>query len=300
MVAPQSPMGSRRRLGAELRRLRTKARLTLDEVAELMTCSTSKISRLETGKGVPKVPDVRELMRIYGVASDTEQEMLLRLVHDGREHGWWEELTEGVTPDRFMMDHPARYPALEMESIRVSAFELAVMHGLVQTPAYARVVLEAFLSERGDQELDQLVELRVRRQEALADRDPLLNLSLVLDESTLHRVVGSPALMAEQLAYLLELAERPNIDIRVLPFSGGVHRVHGGQFVVLEFPPGVGNDVVYIEGHAGDTYLESPADVALYKGVFADLISHALTPDASRALITRWRTIHASSKGSPQ
>jgi len=65
------------------------AGLTLDDVAERMTCSTSKISRLETGKGVPKVPDVSELLRIYGADSDRERALLLRLVHDGREHGWW-------------------------------------------------------------------------------------------------------------------------------------------------------------------------------------------------------------------
>ncbi|MCX6463322.1 MAG: helix-turn-helix transcriptional regulator, partial [Pseudonocardiales bacterium] len=97
MATPQSPIGSRRRLGAELKRLRSRTGMTLDEVAELMTCSTSKISRLETGKGVPKVPDVSELMRIYGVTSDTEREMLLRLVRDGRQHGWWEPLTDGVS-----------------------------------------------------------------------------------------------------------------------------------------------------------------------------------------------------------
>src|SRR3954463_15110000 len=113
MGAPQSPIGSRRRLGAELRRLRTKAGLTLDEVAEQMTCSTSKISRLETGKGIPKLPDVRELMRIYGVVVDAERDMLLRLPRPGREHGWWEPLTEGLTPERFVMDVPSRYPALE-------------------------------------------------------------------------------------------------------------------------------------------------------------------------------------------
>src|SRR6476660_8945125 len=81
---PHSPIGARRRLGAELRRLRMTAGLTLDDVAERMTCSTSKISRLETGKGVPKVPDVSELLRIYGLDSDVERALLLRLVRDGR------------------------------------------------------------------------------------------------------------------------------------------------------------------------------------------------------------------------
>lgn len=298
MAAPQSPIGSRRRLGAELRRLRGKARLTLDEVAEQMTCSTSKISRLETGKGVPKIPDVRELMRIYGVTSDTEQDMLLRLVHDGREHGWWEELTEGVLPERFMMDRPARYAALETEASVVRAFEVGVLHGLVQTHDYAHAVLKAILTDRTPQEIEQLVELRMRRQDALTSRDPVLQFAVVLDESSLHRVVGSHTIMAEQMRYLLDVAELPNVDIRILPFSVGVHRAIAGPLVVLEFPPGVGADVIYIEGHAGETYLESPADVALYKDVFADATRRALPPAESCGVISRWLSIHSSSKGS--
>jgi transcriptional regulator with XRE-family HTH domain len=296
MAAPHSPIGSRRRLGAELRRLRAKAGLTLDEVADKMTCSTSKISRLETGKGVPKVPDVRELMRIYGVTSDTEQDMLLRLVHDGREHGWWEPLTEGLAPERFMMDAPARYAAMETEAVEVRAFEVALLHGLVQTPDYTRAVLDAILLDRGPREIERLVELRRRRQEALSDRDEPLELHVVLDESTLHRVVGSPALMVTQLRHLLELSERENVTIQVLPFSAGFHRALAGPFVVLRFPPGAA-DVVYIEGHAGDRYLETRSDVDLYKDVFADVTRRALPQLESRDLIGHWLRIHSNSEG---
>ena len=80
MAAPQSPIGSRRRLGAELRRLRTKVGLTLDEVAERMTCSTSKISRLETGKGVPKVPDVVTAAVVCGTCKGTAPPSMPRAV----------------------------------------------------------------------------------------------------------------------------------------------------------------------------------------------------------------------------
>jgi transcriptional regulator with XRE-family HTH domain len=296
MAAPHSPIGSRRRLGAELRRLRLKVGLTLDEVAERMTCSTSKISRLETGKGVPKVPDVRELMRIYGVTSDTEQDMLLRLVHDGREHGWWEPLTDGLAPERFMMDAPARYAALETEAAEVRAFEVAHLHGLVQTPDYTRAVLDAILFEQGPKEIERLVELRRRRQQALYDREDPLRLHVVLDESSLHRVVGSPALMGGQLRHLLELSERDNVTIQVLPFSAGFHRALAGPFVVLRFPPGAA-DVVFIEGHAGDRYLESQADVDLYNNVFADVTRRALPPNRSRDLIGHWLAVHGNVEG---
>jgi transcriptional regulator with XRE-family HTH domain len=295
MAAPQSPVGSRRRLGAELRRLRAKTGLTLDEVAEQMTCSTSKISRLETGKGVPKVPDVRELMRIYGVASDTERDMLLRLVRDGREHGWWESYVDGVQPERFVMDSPARYPALETEAVAVRAFETAWMHGLLQSPHYTRVVLEALLADGHDpQEITRLVELRLRRQRALVDREPPLALSVVLDEAVLGRVVGSPEATAQDLQFVLDRAEPANVVVQVLPFSAGLHRAHAGSFVILEFPEAVGADVVYIEGHAGDTYLESRSDVDLYKDVLADVSGRALDPAASRELIRRYQHEHAS------
>lgn len=293
MAAPQSPIGSRRRLGAELRRLRAKTGLTLDDVAELMTCSTSKISRLETGKGVPKVPDVRELMRIYGVTSDTEQDMLLRLVKDGRQHGWWEPLTEGVAPERFVMDAPSRYPALETEAVSIRSFDISVLHGLLQTPDYTRAVMVSLLTHRSRHEVDQLVELRGRRQRALLREESPLALSVVLDEGILRRVVGTPALMAAQLERLLERSAMGNIDIRVLPFEAGYHRAHNGSFVILQFQEGSGTDVVYIEGHAGDTYLESASDVDLYKDVLRDVTDRALDPETSRALIDRYLHVHA-------
>ncbi|MCW2721920.1 helix-turn-helix transcriptional regulator [Pseudonocardia sp.] len=297
MAAPQSPVGSRRRLGAELRRLRLKTGLTLDDVAERMTCSTSKISRLETGKGVPKIPDVRELMRIYGVASDTERDMLVRLVHDGRGQGWWESYVEGVQPERFVMDSPGRYAALETEATTVRAFEVSWLHGLLQSPEYARVLLEAVLADDHDAgEIDRLVEMRVRRQQALADREPPLRLDVVLDEAVLARTVALPGIGREALQFVLDLSARPNIVVRVLPFGAGLHRSQAGSFVVLEYPVEVGADVVYIEGHAGETYLEGDSDVDLYKDVLNDASARALDPGASRELIRRYQDTRSPGK----
>lgn len=301
MAAPQSPIGSRRRLGAELRRLRLKTGLTLDDVAEMMTCSTSKISRLETGKGVPKVPDVRELMRIYGVASDTERDMLLRLVMDGRQHGWWEPMTEGVASERYMLDAPGRYAALESDATAESSFDLTVVNGLLQTAAYARTVLAALLPHHLPAEIDRLVALRLRRQEALSRTDPApLRLVALLDESVLARPIGGPAVMAEQLEHLTAMARLPAVTVQVLPFDVGMLRAHAGRFVLLEIPRSLGSDVVFVEGHAGDSYLDAESDVELYKDVLADAQGRALTPDASLDLIGRYLLKHAPrEKGQP-
>ena len=103
MVA-SGPAGPRRRLGTELRKLRNGAGLHLDEVAQALGCSTSKVSRLETGKGVPKASDVRQLIRLYGRTAEDERETLLQLVRDSRAEGWWTTYTEGIQSERFFLD----------------------------------------------------------------------------------------------------------------------------------------------------------------------------------------------------
>jgi transcriptional regulator with XRE-family HTH domain len=289
MAGPNSPIGSRRRLGAELRQLRNRTGLTLDDVAAQMTCSTSKISRLETGKGIPKVPDIRELMRIYGVNSDSEQQTLLQLVHDGREHGWWEPLTDGVQSERYVLDSPSRYPALENDATTVRSFNPIMMDGLLQTADYARAVSASFLPHHSEEEIDRLVELRIKRQSALHRVDPPpLTIVALLDEAVLQRQVGGPAVMRAQLQQLDGIAELPNVEIRILPFAAGILRAHAGQFVLLEIPAGLGSNVVYIESHAGESYLESASDVDRYGDVHADALRHALPEGESRTMIVRY------------
>jgi transcriptional regulator with XRE-family HTH domain len=284
----QGPAGSRRRLGAELRRLRTEAGLHLDRVAEQVPCSTSKISRLETGKGSPKAADVQRLMEIYGVGPGAEAEMLLRLVRDSRGHGWWERYTDGVTPERFVLDDSNRYTALEDDAVAVRTFDVVALHGLVQTAGYARAVMSAFLPHHPAAEIEQLVTLRLKRQEALTRAVDPLRYSAVVDESVLSRVVGGPDVMREQLQHLLRVAEVPTVDLRVLPFSAGMHRAHTGRFAVLEFPAAVGPPVVHVEGSAGTSYLEAETDVAVYEEVFADAARRALDPAASVTLVDRY------------
>lgn len=283
MVSP-GPVGSRRRLGAELRRLRADAGLHLDQVAVRLGCSTSKISRLETGKGLPKTADVRELMRIYGVSADTERDLLLRLVRESRTEGWWESYTEGVKPERIFLDAPGRYAALETDAVGLRAFDLTVLHGLLQTEDYARAVLVGQLPRHAPHEIDQLVELRLRRQEALHRPDPL-RLDVVIDGSVLARTVGSPAITAAQLRRLLELAELPTVTLRVFPLDAGTVRAHMGHFVILDIPDDLGSTVVYSEGHAGETFLDAASDVDVYDDVFREVGEHALTPHASRDVV---------------
>lgn len=288
MATTQGPAGPRRRLGAELRRLRGQADLHLDEVARELDCSASKISRLETGKGIPKMPDVLALMGIYRVSAEDQRQALIQLVRDSREQGWWEEYVDGVATERFVLDSPGRYPALETEATAIRSVSSNVLHGLLQTPAYASGVLTANLLHRRPEEIDRLVELRVQRQRALRRAPTPLTLSAVIDEAMLRRVVTSDAVMQEQMYALVELAELPQVSIQVLPFSAGFHRVLGGQFTILELPEPL-RDVVYIEGHSGDSYLDGVPDVELFETLFADASARALDRAGSVELISWYR-----------
>lgn len=275
------PAGPRRRLGAELRRLRTGKGLHLDEVAGQLRCSTSKISRLETGKGIPKAADVRALIRLYDVTGDTEREMLLRLVRESRTEGWWASYTDGVQSERFFLDEPGRYAALETDAVALRSFDFGALHGLLQIPDYARAVLSAQLPHHSAREIEQLIELRVRRQDRLRGADPL-RFTVVVDQSLLYRVVGSPAVMAAQMRHLLDLMREPHVVVRVLPFTAGVRRAHMAHFMLLDIPDDLGSDLVYIEGHAGETFLEARSDVDLYRDVFDDALARSLDAGASR------------------
>jgi transcriptional regulator with XRE-family HTH domain len=294
-VVASGPAGPRRRLGAELRRLRSAAGLHLDDVAAQLSCSMSKVSRLETGKGVPKVADVHALLRLYGVSSDTEREMLLQLVRDSRADGWWTTYTDGVQSERFFLDAPGRYPALETDAVALRSFDLGTLHGLLQISEYTRTVLSAQLPHHSPREIEQLVELRLRRKKRLHSDDPL-RVTAVLDESVLFRVVGGSDVMAAQMTHLLDLMELPHVVVRVLPFSAGIRRSHMGHFMLLEIPDDSGSDIVYIEGHAGETILENESDVDLYRDVFDDALARSLDAGASREAV-RGSAVHFAPSG---
>lgn len=289
----QEPTGARRRLGAELRRLRGNADLRLDEVARRLRCSTSKVSRLENGKGIPKARDVEDLMSIYDVQADVEIAMLRRLVQESRSAGWWETYVDGLSTERYVLDNPARYAALETDAVAVTTFDLSVLHGLAQTRRYSRALLEQRLPRHASWEIERLVEMVVHRRRALTERAEPLRLTQIVDETALRRVVGSPAVMAEQLDRLVELSEMPNVSVRVLPFEAGTFRAHEGQFVILDIPDDLGSDVVFVEGHIGNSYLEEPDEVDLFRGLLDEVGAHALDAERSRATLRWYRARHA-------
>jgi transcriptional regulator with XRE-family HTH domain len=289
MSPVRGPVVPRRRLGAELRMLREQAGLTIEDVAVELECSVSKVSRLETGQGIPKNRDVRDLLDRYGVTDQTRRDRMMRWVRDGQRQGWWHDFSDVLAPDPedpLLPDNLGRYVALEQDASEVRSFEVTLVHGLLQTADYARTVLSA-LSTADPEATDRLVELRMRRQDRLYVNEDPLKIHMVLDEAVLRRPVGGDQVMRAQLKRLLADAQRPNITIQVLPFSVGAHQATDGSFVVLTFPDSDDNDLVYVEGHLGDMYTDKEHDVDIYEQMFDALVDKCMTVDQTMALVTK-------------
>jgi len=133
--------------------------------------------------------------------------------------------------------------------------------------------------------VEQRVQGRTTRQQRLISGHPL-RFEAVVDESVLHRVVGSPAIMRGQLERLLALSDLPHITLRVIPYDAGALPSGNNKFIILRFGQPTVSDVVFIEGLTGDLYLEEPHDVEVYNATFRTLAQLAAEPDITRDIIT--------------
>jgi transcriptional regulator with XRE-family HTH domain len=286
----RGPVVPRRRLGAELRTLRENAELTIEEVAKELECSVSKVSRLETGQGIPKSRDVRDLLDRYGVTDQARRDRLMRWVREGNRQGWWDDFSDVLAPDPrdpLLPDNLSRYVALEQDASEVRGFETTVVNGLLQTEDYARAVLST-MSTADREATDRLVELRMRRQDRLYVMDDPLTVHMVLDEAVLHRPIGGEQVMRGQMKRLLADSQRPNITFQILPFSAGAHRSLDGSFVVLAFPESDDNDLAYVESHLGQLYLEKEHDVRVYAQIFEALVDRCMSVEQSVTFVGKF------------
>jgi len=199
MPSPEGPLLHRRRLGVELRRLRVDR--TLEEVADATLISTSKLSRLENGQGVPQPRDIRDLVNYFRLDTQTA-ERLRRWASAGRGQAWWREYSASLPA------HLDTYLDYETGASTIRNFALTVIPALLQTTAYAMQLYRALPQPRSEESARQLVEARARRQEMILSGDLAPDLFAVLDEAVLRRAMASVEEMDEQLDYLRTVSLR--------------------------------------------------------------------------------------------
>jgi transcriptional regulator with XRE-family HTH domain len=270
-----SPTVRRRRLGIELRQLREEAGLTIEQVAERLECSDSKISRIENAQVGVTPRDVRDMAELYGVTGTLRDE-LLQIARDARKKGWWHNY-----PDLPIVS----LAGLEAATHSMSMYAALLVPGLLQTEDYARTVFRALRPDLSNEEVQRRVEFRMNRQSILNDQDPP-ELWVVLDEAVLRRLVGGAITMRSQLDRLIELADFPKITLQVMPFKTGAHAGMDGSFLIIRFPEIADPDVVYLEHPTADIYLEQPENIHRFTRLFDHLLATALDPTDSVAFIT--------------
>ncbi|MBZ6104944.1 helix-turn-helix domain-containing protein [Streptomyces olivaceus] len=270
----------RRQLGATLRKLRAHTGMTLEEAGRLVGVSKATVSRYETQAGPVKWIVVDALCREYG-ASDAEREAVVSLAKDAKQQGWWSSFADAIPESMNLL------LTLEDEAMREDHFSCVYVPGLLQTRAYSAALQRANEIPLEPAEIEQLVDIRMKRQEVLARPRPF-RLWAILDESVIRRVVGSREIMKEQLGRLLEVNESPHITLQVLPFSNGAHGAALGSFVIIGgTEPAL--DVVYVDFHTGSLFLEKDEELERYRLAFEYLRAQALDMEASSAMIHRAR-----------
>src|SRR4051794_3626313 len=270
----RSPTIRRRRLGVELRRHREAAGVTIDVVADRLGCSTSKVSRIETGHTSASLGDVRDMLDIYRVG-ETITDELVQIAREAQQKGWWHPFSTVLT---------GAYVGLEAAARSVRTYEQQVVPGLLQSEEYAIAMIQAARLGDIDQEIEQRVHVRMARQSLLTSDDPI-DLRVVLDETVLSRPVGGDEVMRDQLRRLIEAARLPNVTLQILPFAVGAHAGMDGTFAILEFEEERDADVVFTENATGGLFLEKEEELQKYHAIFEAIQATALDPDASTEMM---------------
>lgn len=278
-VAP-SPLVQRRRLRTDLRRARADARLTQDEVATAMDWSLSKVIRIETGAVGISTNDLRALLGLYGIDNAARIGELIDLARASRQPSWSNKY-KGVISSQYL-----QYIEYEEAAASLRMYGPLLIPGLLQSEEYATTVIQTLGDPDFSEEIVRArVEVRLRRQQLL-ERSAPPELDCIFDEAVIRRAIGEQHVAHGQIARLIDLGNRPNINIGIVPFSAGLHRGLLEPFIILEFHEPDDSDVLYLES-SRDSILshDEAGEITSYREVFEQLRDISLAPADSLALL---------------
>ncbi|MFF8397146.1 helix-turn-helix transcriptional regulator [Streptomyces sp. NPDC016172] len=250
------PMFYRHLLSSQLQEARKKAGYSQPDVARETGWSLSKVMRLESGRVKISMTDLKALISFYGLTPENATE-LRRAAEEARRQPWWYDyrslLSEGFQS----------YLGYEASASVIRNFEALFVPGLLQTEAYARVALQQSVVP----EKDELLDLRVKRQERMLSESSNTELRFLIDEAALRRVVGDSDLMEAQIRHLQEVSTLDHVSVGVVPFSSGLYPLLRSPYVIFEFAKVDQERVVYLENPDGSVILNNKAIVGVQRSV---------------------------------
>ncbi|MFD7292416.1 helix-turn-helix domain-containing protein [Streptomyces sp. NPDC059897] len=278
--ATSAPTVLRMILGRRLQDMRLAAGASLEDAAKALRVKTLTIRRLEKAEVALKPLYVEKLLETFG-AGRQEIDEFVDLAEQANEPGWWHSYRDAV-PSWF-----TAYVSLETDAKTLRTYEPQYVTGLLQTPDYARAVLRGGLPNGSEEDLERRVALRLRRQ-SLLEKEDAPTLWVVMEEAVLHKEVGSPDVMREQIERLLDVSELPHISLDIVPFSAGAHVGACAPFTYFRFEEPELPDIVYSELLSASVYLDQRADVVAHLEAHSRM-ALLTSSDDSRALLNRMR-----------
>ncbi|MBT2383508.1 helix-turn-helix transcriptional regulator [Streptomyces sp. ISL-11] len=264
------------RLGLELRKLREAAGISSTEAGRLLGTSQAQISNIESSRVGVSGDRVRAMAHNYTCADGAFIDALVGMAGE-RKRGWWEEYRESLPTSLLHLAEIEHYAT----ALRVA--QVVTIPGLLQTSEHARAIFREFVPPLKPHELEYRVSHRIKRQEILF-RDEPLSYTAIIHEAALRMQFGGPETARAQLTHLLNMGERDNITIAVIPFDGTSFPI-AGHGVDYLYGPVTQLDTVQLDtAHGGET-LHTTAQVKRYGLTLDRMEEAALTPNASRDLI---------------
>ncbi|MEE4494918.1 helix-turn-helix domain-containing protein [Streptomyces sp. BE230] len=267
-------------LGRRLQDMRIGVGASLEDAAKALRVKSLTIRRLEKAEVALKPLYVEKLLETFG-ADRQEIDEFVDLAEQANKPGWWHSYRDAV-PSWF-----TAYVSLETGAKTLRTYEPQYVTGLLQTRDYAHAVLRGGLPNGSEEDLARRVELRLRRQ-SLLERDNAPTLWVVMEEAVLHRTVGSPQVMREQLERLLDISELPHVSLDIVPFTAGAHFGACAPFTYFRFEEPELPDIVYSEILSAAVYLDQREDVVSHLEAHSRMALQTSSED-SRALLNRMR-----------
>ena len=266
----------RQQLGRALRELREGAGMTIEAAAPRLYWSSSKLGRIEQGYQRVDVHGVRSMLDLYDIGG-TRWTEVTELALRAQEPGWWRA---------YGLDDRGYVP-LEADATLVRDYTIGYVPGLLQTAAYTRALSLSYPKHLNEQDLALSVQIRNIRQRRLIDQQNPLELAAIVDEGVLHRPVGGPEVMRDQLRRIVESAALDRVTFQVLPTAVGARPGLSSVFTLLSFEAIGFPDMVYVEHPMGAVQMAQEDSVERATIFFDRLRSLALSPADSVALVHR-------------
>lgn len=265
-------------LSDRLKRARSQAGYSLAEASDYIQVDHTTLGRFERGINRIRRPYVKDLLDFYGVSNERERDYLLQLAEDAWRKDWSDMDRSDLESDFIDLTW------LEAKAVNIRVFEPLLIHGLLQTADYIR---ELALSEQGEAAtstvVERITEVRQARQRALAGEPPT-QLTVILEEPALRRLVGGKKVLRGQLEALLAANAKSHVNIRVLPMTAGHDPGHHGPFALFGMPDPY-PEIAYLENLTGRFILEDQQKVARCNQAYDDLCRLALPSEQSTNFI---------------